>query len=75
MIPLKLVLRETKASYEVKKGGRKFDHLLFMHDLKLFSKNEDQIDSKYSKNCFRRHHNGVWVLKKWGADHKEWQSS
>ena len=45
MIPLKLVLRETKASYEVKKGGRKFDHLLFMHDLKLFSKNEDQIDS------------------------------
>ena len=45
MIPLTLVLRQTKAAYELKKGGKKINHLLFMDDLKLFAKNEDQIDN------------------------------
>ena len=45
MIPLTLVLRQTKASYELKKGGKKINHLLFMDDLKLFAKNEDQTDN------------------------------
>ena len=45
MIPLTLMLRQTKASYELKKGGKKINYLLFMDDLKLFAKNEDQIDS------------------------------
>ena len=40
-----MVLRQTKASYELKKGGKKINHLLFMDDLKLFAKIEDQIDS------------------------------
>ena len=43
MIPLILVLRQTKASYEVKKGGKKINHLLLMDDLKLLLKNEDQM--------------------------------
>ena len=45
MIPLTLASRQTKASYEVKKKGGEINHLLFMDDLKLFAKNEDQIDS------------------------------
>ena len=45
MIPLALVLRLTKASYKVKKGGKKTNYFLFMDDLKLFAKNEDQVDS------------------------------
>ena len=45
MIPLTFVLRQTKASYELKKGGKKINHLLFMDDLKQFAKNEDQIDN------------------------------
>ena len=45
MIPLTLVLRQTKASYELKKGGKKINHLLFLDDLKQFAKNEDQIDN------------------------------
>ena len=44
IIPLTLV-RQTKAWYELKKGGKKINHLLFMDDLKLFAKNEDQMDS------------------------------
>ena len=45
IIPLTLVLRQKKASYKVKKGGKKINHLLFMDDLKLFTKNEDRMDS------------------------------
>ena len=45
MIPLTLVLRQTKAFYELKKRGKKINHLLFMDDLKLFAKNEDQTDN------------------------------
>ena len=45
MIPLTLMLRQTKASYEVKKGVKKINHLLFMDDLNFFSKNEYQTDS------------------------------
>ena len=45
MIPLSLLLRKMKASYEWGKKEFKVNHLLFMDDLKLFGKNEDQIDS------------------------------
>ena len=38
-------LRQTKTSYELKKGGKEINHLLFMDKLKLLAKNEDQIDS------------------------------
>ena len=33
IIQLKLVLRQTKASYELKKGGKKINHLHFLDDL------------------------------------------
>ena len=41
MIPLTLVLRQTKACCELKKVGKKINHLLFMDDLEMFAKNED----------------------------------
>ena len=45
MIPLSLVLIKVKAGYEFRGKQLKIDHLLFMDDLKLFGKNEQQIDS------------------------------
>ena len=45
MIPLTLVLRQTKVSNEVKKRGEKINQFLFMDDLKMFANNEDQMDS------------------------------
>ena len=45
IIPLSLLLREIKASYELGRKEFKLNHLLFMNDLKLFGRNEDQIDS------------------------------
>ena len=45
MIPLLLILRDTRAGYQLKKEGCKINHLLFMDDLKLYRKNSSQIDS------------------------------
>ena len=45
VIPLTLILRKTKIYYQLEKGGEKINHLLSMDDLKLFAKNEQQIDS------------------------------
>ena len=45
MIPLSLLLRKVKASYEWGRKEFKLNHLLFMDDLKLFGKSDDQIDS------------------------------
>ena len=40
-----LLLRKVKASYEWGRKKFKLNHLLFMDDLKLFGKSDDQIDS------------------------------
>ena len=44
MIPLTIILRQCKAAYEFKQK-EKINHLLFMDDLKLYGKDENQIDS------------------------------
>ena len=44
MVPLLLILRKVNASCELGKQKYKSNHLLFMDDLKWFSKNEEEID-------------------------------
>ena len=77
MIPLTSVPRQTKISYELKKRGKKINDLLFMNDLKLFAKNEDQIDNLVNtvRIFFRGHQNGIWVTKMWGVNHEKRKSS
>ena len=45
LIGLSLVLRKTKAAYEFSGSKEKINHLLFMDDLKLYSRNEKEFDS------------------------------
>ena len=45
MIPLSLILREVKIAYDIGKRNGELNHLLFMDDLKLFAKNEKQLES------------------------------
>ena len=45
IIPLSLLLRKVKTSYEWGRKEFKLNHFLFMDDLKLFGKSQDQIDS------------------------------
>ena len=46
MIPLTLILRKVAACYEWGDKKFKLNHLLFMDDLKLFAKDQDQMDSQ-----------------------------
>ena len=45
MVPFSLILRKVNTSYEWGKNKYKLNHLLLMDDLKLFSKNEEQMDT------------------------------
>ena len=45
MVPLSLIRRQINTSYEWGKKEYKLNHLLFMDDLKLFSKREKQMDT------------------------------
>ena len=45
LIPLSLVLRKAKAAYEFSESKEKINHLLFMDDLKLYSRSEKGLDS------------------------------
>lgn len=45
LIPLSLVLREVKAGYDLTGKKELVNHLLYMDDLKLYGKNEKQIDT------------------------------
>ena len=45
LIPLILILRKVKAAYEFPESKEKIDNLLFMDDLKLYSRSEKGLDS------------------------------
>ena len=45
LIPLSLILRKAKSSYEFSESKEKINHLLFMDDLKLYSRSEKGLDS------------------------------
>ena len=45
LIPITYVLRETNMGYQLEKDGPGINHLFFMDDLKMFAKNNNEIDS------------------------------
>ena len=51
LIPLSLILRNTKAAYEFSESKEKINHLLFMDDLKLYSQSEKGLDSLLQTVC------------------------
>ena len=44
LLPLTHILRDTGMGYQLEKNGEKVNHLFFMDDLKMFGKNEKDID-------------------------------
>ena len=51
MIPLSLILRKVKAAYEFSGSQEKIHHLLFMGDLKLYSRSEKGLESLVQTVC------------------------
>ena len=45
LIPLSFILRKAKATYEFSESKERIDHLLFMDDLKLYSRSKKGLDS------------------------------
>ena len=45
LIPLSFILRRAKAAYEFPGRKEKINHFLFMDGLKLYSRNENELDS------------------------------
>ena len=45
LIPLSLILRKAKTAYEFSESKEKINHLLFIDDLKLYSRSEKGLDS------------------------------
>ena len=45
LIPLSLILRKAKIAFEFSESKEKINHLLFMDDLKLYSRIEKGLDS------------------------------
>ena len=44
LMPLSLILRNAKAAYDFSGSKEKINHLLFMDDLKLYSRSEKELD-------------------------------
>ena len=51
MIPLGLILKKTKAVYAFSESKEKINCLLFMDDLKLYSRREKGLDSLVQTVC------------------------
>ena len=51
LIPLSLILRKAKAAYEVSESKEKINHLLFMDDLKLYSRSEKGLNLLVQRVC------------------------
>ena len=45
LVSLSLILRKAKAAYEFSGSKEKINHLLFMDDLKLYSRNSKELNS------------------------------
>ena len=45
MIPMARVLERMEVGYQFKKGGSRINHLMFMDDLKLFGRGNEEIDA------------------------------
>ena len=45
MMPLNYILRKCTAGYKLTKSQEKINHLMYMNDIKLFAKNEKELDT------------------------------
>ena len=51
LIPLSLILRRAKAAYEFPGSREKINHFLFMDGLKLYGRNENELDLLVQTIC------------------------
>ena len=71
MMPLNYIFRKCTGAYKFTKLQEKINHLVYMDDLKIFVKNEKDLDSN-KKKIEVGYRNGIWHWKM-GHAHKNKQ--
>ena len=63
-----MILRKAKTAYEFSESKEKINHLLFMDDLKLYSRSEKRLDSLVQTVCvFSEDIVMKFGIEKWAA--------
>ena len=65
MMPLNHKLRKFTKNYKFNKSlGKKINHLMYMDDIELFAKNENELETLIqNKNTQSGYRNGIWYRK------------
>ena len=77
MMPLNHILRKCTAGYKLSRSQEKINHLMYMNDIKLFAKNEKELETRihtvriYSQDIG----DGIWHRKMRSARHEKWQTT
>ena len=58
MTLLSILLNEERKGYKLRHSGKLVNHLLFMNDLKLYGKSQDEADALLG--LVQEYSNGIW---------------
>ena len=77
MMPLNHTLRKCAAGYKLSRSQEKINHLMYMNDIKLFTKNEKELENLiHTVRIYRSGHgNGIWHRKMYHTRHEKWQAT
>ena len=73
MTPLNHILRKCAAGYKLK-SQEKINHLMYMDGIKLFAKNEKELETLIrAVRIYSQDRNGIWHRKMCYACNEKWQ--
>ena len=72
MMPLIHILRKGKAGYKLTESQEKINHLMYMDDIKLFAKNEKELESLiHGVIISSQDRDGIWHRKMYHASNEK----
>ena len=76
MIPLNFILRKCTAGYKLSKSQEKINLLMQVEDIKLFAKNEKELETNTrSENIHSGHWDGIWGRKIYNVSNEKRQTT
>ena len=73
MMPLNHIIRKCTAGYKLSRSQEKINHLMYMDDIKLFAKNEKELETLIHAVRIYSRSNGIWHRKIYHTHHEKWQ--
>ena len=76
MMPLNHILRKCTTGYKLSKTQEMITHLMYMDHIKLFAKNEKELEILIqTENIESIYRNGIWHRKRRRASNEKWQTT